>query len=188
MVCRVSTRCQQQDRLQQIGGLGFCDDGACGSHLLDKVSTPISVAHRRDTENVTMSEPKTDRVADADAKNWVDRFAPAATRPYLRMARLDRPIGYWLLFWPCAFSLDLAAVARPQTGFSLYYLALFFIGAVAMRGAGCTLNDIVDRDIDDKVERTRSRPIPSGQVTVRQAIVFFDCSVSYWACRTTSVQ
>ena len=130
------------------------------------------MAHRRDTENVTMSEPKTDRVADADAKNWVDRFAPAVTRPYLRMARLDRPIGYWLLFWPCAFSLALAAVARPQTGFSFYFLALFFIGAVAMRGAGCTLNDIVDRDIDDKVERTRSRPIPSGQVTVSQAIIF----------------
>lgn len=119
-----------------------------------------------------MSEPKTDRVADADARNWVDRYAPQSWRPYLRMARLDRPIGYWLLFWPCAFSLALAAVARPQTGFSLYYLLLFFIGAVAMRGAGCTLNDIVDRDIDDKVERTRSRPIPSGQVTVKQALVF----------------
>lgn len=119
-----------------------------------------------------MSEPKTDRVADADARNWVDRYAPQSWRPYLRMARLDRPIGYWLLFWPCAFSLALAAVARPQTGFSLYYLLLFFIGAVAMRGAGCTLNDIVDRDIDDKVERTRSRPIPSGQVTVKHALVF----------------
>lgn len=119
-----------------------------------------------------MSEQKTDRVADADARNWVDRYAPQSWRPYLRMARLDRPIGYWLLFWPCAFSLALAAVARPQTGFSLYYLLLFFVGAVAMRGAGCTLNDIVDRDIDDKVERTRSRPIPSGQVSVKRALVF----------------
>jgi len=119
-----------------------------------------------------MSEQKTERVADAHVRNWVDLYAPEATRPYLRMARLDRPIGYWLLFWPCAFSLGMAAVARPQTGFSFWYLALFFIGAVAMRGAGCTLNDIVDRDIDDKVERTRSRPIPSGQVSVKQALIF----------------
>ena len=121
---------------------------------------------------MAMSEQKIDRVADASATNWVDRFAPESWRPYMRLARMDRPIGIWLLFWPCVFGLALAAVARPQTGFSLYYLVLFLIGAAAMRGAGCTLNDIVDRDIDDKVERTRSRPIPSGQVSIKQALVF----------------
>lgn len=101
----------------------------------------------------------------------MDRYAPEATKPYLRMSRLDRPIGYQLLFWPCAFSLALASVAI-STAFNWYYLVLFFVGAVAMRGAGCTFNDIVDRDIDDKVARTRSRPIPSGQVSVRQAVVW----------------
>lgn len=118
-----------------------------------------------------MQEPKSGTVADAVRGNWVDRFAPDAAKPYLRMSRLDRPIGYQLLFWPCAFSLGLASVAT-DTPFNWYYLVLFFIGAIAMRGAGCTFNDIVDRDIDDKVARTRSRPIPSGQVSVKQAIVW----------------
>jgi 4-hydroxybenzoate polyprenyltransferase len=118
-----------------------------------------------------MQDQKTGVVADAPKGNWVDRFAPDAAKPYLRMSRLDRPIGYQLLFWPCAFSLGLASIAT-STAFNWYYFALFFIGAIAMRGAGCTFNDIVDRDIDDKVARTRSRPIPSGQVSVRQAIVW----------------
>lgn len=110
-------------------------------------------------------------VADAPKGNWVDRFAPDAAKPYLRMSRLDRPIGYQLLFWPCAFSLGLVSIAT-QTQFNWWYLLLFFVGAIAMRGAGCTFNDIVDRDIDDKVARTRSRPIPSGQVSVKQAAVW----------------
>lgn len=110
-------------------------------------------------------------VADAQRGNWVDRFAPEAAKPYFRMSRLDRPIGYWLLFWPCGFSLALASLATGAA-FNWFYLMLFLIGAIAMRGAGCTFNDIVDRDIDDKVARTRSRPIPSGQVSVKQAIVW----------------
>lgn len=110
-------------------------------------------------------------VADAPKGNWVDRFAPDAAKPYLRMSRLDRPIGYQLLFWPCAFSLGLVAIATGAR-FDWIALVLFFIGAMAMRGAGCTFNDIVDRDIDDKVARTRSRPIPSGQVSVKQAAVW----------------
>ena len=117
------------------------------------------------------TDPKPGTVADAPKDNWVDRFAPEAAKPYFRMARFDRPIGLWLLFWPCGFALGLAALAT-ETSFNLWYLALFFVGAVVMRGAGCTFNDIVDRDIDDKVARTRSRPIPSGQVTVRQAAVW----------------
>ncbi len=110
-------------------------------------------------------------VADATG-NWVDTFAPAWSRPYLRLARLDRPIGSWLLLLPCWWSAALAAVAAHARAPSLLHIALFFIGAFAMRGAGCTWNDIVDRDLDGSVERTRSRPIPSGQVSVLQAFVF----------------
>jgi 4-hydroxybenzoate polyprenyltransferase len=110
------------------------------------------------------------RVADA-AGNWVDGIAPGWTRPYLRLARLDRPIGSWLLLIPCWWSTGLAAV-RAGTQVNVWHLVLFLVGAFAMRGAGCTWNDIVDRDLDARVERTRSRPIPSGQVTVRGAAAF----------------
>src|SRR6266446_2768243 len=110
------------------------------------------------------------QVADSTG-NWVDHLAPAWTRPYLRLARLDRPIGSWLLLLPCWWSVALAAVhARDEV--NVGHLLLFFVGAFAMRGAGCTWNDIVDRDLDAKVERTRSRPIPSGQVSVVAAVVF----------------
>ena len=116
-----------------------------------------------------MSE-STGRVADATG-NWVDGLAPALTRPYLRLARLDRPIGSWLLLMPCWWSSGLAGMQSGQLP-SLWHIVLFFIGAFAMRGAGCTWNDLVDRDLDTKVERTRSRPIPSKQVTVLQATLF----------------
>jgi 4-hydroxybenzoate polyprenyltransferase len=110
------------------------------------------------------------RVADSTG-NWVDGVAPAWARPYLRLARLDRPIGSWLLLMPCWWSVALAAVhARSQV--NVWHVLLFFVGAFAMRGAGCTWNDIVDRDLDARVERTRSRPIPSGQVTVASAAAF----------------
>jgi 4-hydroxybenzoate polyprenyltransferase len=113
----------------------------------------------------------TGAVADAIG-NWVDTLAPAWSRPYLRLARLDRPIGSWLLLLPCWWSAALAAVAAHARGPSLSHLALFFVGAFAMRGAGCTWNDIVDRDLDASVERTRLRPIPSGQVSAGQAGLF----------------
>jgi len=116
-----------------------------------------------------MSET-TGRVADATG-NWVDSFAPAYSRPYLRLARLDRPIGSWLLLMPCWWSVGLAGMHEDHFP-SVWHIILFFIGAFAMRGAGCTWNDLVDRDIDEKVERTRSRPIPSKQVTVAQATLF----------------
>jgi 4-hydroxybenzoate polyprenyltransferase len=111
------------------------------------------------------------RVADSTG-NWVDRAAPQWSRPYLRLARLDRPIGSWLLLIPCWWSAALAAIAARDALPSPWHLLLFFIGAFAMRGAGCTWNDIVDRDLDGRVERTRSRPIPSGQVSARQAAAF----------------
>jgi 4-hydroxybenzoate polyprenyltransferase len=111
------------------------------------------------------------RVADATG-NWVDSRAPAWSRPYLRLSRLDRPIGSWLLLMPCWWSLALAAGLAHELGRLPLDIALFFVGAFVMRGAGCTWNDITDRDLDAMVERTRSRPIPAGQVSVRQALVF----------------
>jgi len=115
--------------------------------------------------------PAAGSVADATG-NWVDTLAPAWARPYLRLARLDRPIGSWLLLLPCWWSSALAVIAAHESVPSFAHIALFFIGAFAMRGAGCTWNDIVDRDLDRSVERTRSRPIPSGQVSVVQATIF----------------
>src|SRR5437899_6990162 len=113
----------------------------------------------------------TARVADATG-NWVDTRAPSWSRPYLRLARFDRPIGSWLLLMPCWWSAALAAgVAHDVRQLPLVIL-LFLIGAFVMRGAGCTWNDITDRDLDAKVERTRSRPIPAGQVSVAQAFAF----------------
>jgi len=111
------------------------------------------------------------RVADATG-NWVDTFAPPWSRPYLRLARLDRPIGSWLLLMPCWWSAALATGISHNIGRLPLVVALFFVGAFAMRGAGCTWNDITDRDLDAKVERTRSRPIPAGQVSVPQALAF----------------
>jgi 4-hydroxybenzoate polyprenyltransferase len=113
--------------------------------------------------------------ADAVALTWVER-APSSWRPYLRLARLDRPIGTWLLFWPCVFGLAAGAGAQHRGLFGAprdwLLLLLFAIGALVMRGAGCTYNDIVDRDIDARVARTRGRPIPSGAVSVTQAWAF----------------
>ncbi len=112
------------------------------------------------------------RVADAVSGSWVDTIAPEGWRPYLRLARHDRPIGFWLLVLPCWWSSALAAIAAGHPLPNLWHMLLFALGAVAMRGAGCTYNDLVDRDIDGLVERTRSRPLPSGQVTTRQAKLF----------------
>ena len=111
-------------------------------------------------------------VTDARSGNWVDAWAPAGLRPYLRLARFDRPIGTWLLLFPCWWSLALAEVSRLQPYPNPWYLALFAIGALVMRGSGCAYNDYVDRDIDAKVARTAMRPIPSGQVTPGAALAF----------------
>jgi len=111
------------------------------------------------------------RVADSTG-NWVDTLAPGAIRPYLRLARADRPIGAWLLVLPCWWAAGLASISAGRPYPNPWHLALFFVGAFVMRGAGCTWNDIADRDLDAKVARTRSRPIPSGQVSVKAAAVF----------------
>jgi 4-hydroxybenzoate polyprenyltransferase len=119
-----------------------------------------------------MTQAETESVADAPRGNWVDTWAPAPWRPYLRMIRADRPIGTWLLLWPCWWSTALAAVAAGDSVPNPWYLALFAIGAFVMRGAGCVYNDIVDKDVDAAVARTRSRPLPSGQVSVTAAKIF----------------
>src|SRR6185437_1924934 len=111
------------------------------------------------------------RVADATG-NWVDTTAPSWSRPYLRIARLDRPIGSWLLLMPCWWSVALSTGVAHRLDRLPLDVLLFFIGAFAMRGAGCTWNDITDRDLDARVERTRSRPIPAGQVSVKAALAF----------------
>lgn len=109
-------------------------------------------------------------ILDATKDNWVDRFGPKPLRPYLKLARIDRPIGIWLLFWPGAWAIAMAGnyVTNPD----LKALALFFIGAVVMRGAGCAYNDIIDRDYDSKVERTQLRPIASKQISVQRGYIF----------------
>jgi len=111
-------------------------------------------------------------VADAVPGNWVDERAPQSWRPYLRLARADRPIGVWLLLWPCWWALALAGIASGAAYPDPWYMVLFAIGALAMRAAGCTWNDIVDREYDARVARTRLRPIASGQVSVQAAFVF----------------
>ena len=111
------------------------------------------------------------RPADAPASSWVDGMPPQV-RPYLRLIRIDRPIGIWLLYWPCIFGLALGAVAEGRVFPNPLSVLLMGIGAVVMRGAGCIVNDIVDRKYDAQVARTRGRPIPSGAVSVTQAVVF----------------
>ncbi|OAP40868.1 4-hydroxybenzoate octaprenyltransferase [Sinorhizobium glycinis] len=117
------------------------------------------------------------RVRDAPSKNWVYRVLPRALWPYAQLARWDRPIGWQLLMWPCLWSAALAAGAAAALGsFSparfLFHVFLFVAGAIAMRGAGCTYNDIIDHEIDMEVARTRSRPLPSGRVSRSQAKAF----------------
>jgi 4-hydroxybenzoate polyprenyltransferase len=107
-------------------------------------------------------------MSDISSGDWADRYAPAGLVPYIRLARLDRPIGTWLLLFPGWWAIALAAPRWPDW----WLMALFGIGAMAMRGAGCTLNDIIDRDFDARVARTRTRPLPSGAVSLRQATLF----------------
>ncbi len=119
------------------------------------------------------------RVADAPSNHWVYRQLPRSAWPYAQLARWDRPIGWQLLLWPCLWSAALVASEQAKAGDTLssvlpnpLHLVLFTIGAIAMRGAGCTWNDLIDTKIDAQVERTRSRPLPSGQVSRKQAFIF----------------
>jgi 4-hydroxybenzoate polyprenyltransferase len=111
----------------------------------------------------------TDAHTDLVPGGWIDRRMPTWIRPYLKLARLDRPTGIWLLMLPCWWSI---ALGSPSMAIGIGTAALFTVGAVVMRGAGCTVNDIVDRNIDAKVERTRTRPLPAGEVGLFGALVF----------------
>ena len=114
-----------------------------------------------------------DQVFDAVEGNWVDTMAPVWAQGYLRLSRIDRPIGTWLLLIPCWWGLWLAILENNDPQLSDIWI--FFgcaIGALLMRGAGCTWNDITDRNLDGQVARTKSRPIPSGQISVRQALIW----------------
>src|SRR5690606_34470280 len=128
-----------------------------------QMSNPVQMNSTSDTSKI---------IADAPPDNWVDRHAPASIQPYLKLARLDRPIGSWLLLFPCWWSLALAELSMGRPYPNLWYMLLFLVGAFVMRGAGCTWNDIVDRNYDGRVARTAGRPIPSGQVSVVQALLF----------------
>jgi len=120
------------------------------------------------------------KVADAVPDNWVDRYAPVVTRPYLRLSRADRPIGTWLLLIPCWWGLALAILHTDTAQLEDLWIAFGCgCGAWLMRGAGCTWNDIMDRNFDRQVMRTKSRPIPSGQISVRNAVI--------WMCVQTLV-
>lgn len=110
------------------------------------------------------------QVADAVKGNWVDTLAPAWTRPYLRLSRADRPIGTWLLYIPCLWAVCLAGMSDALQPWDLWLIISAAAGAFLMRGAGCTWNDITDRKFDAQVERTKSRPLPSGQVSVKAAV------------------
>jgi len=117
-----------------------------------------------------MSADRTTGFTDIDNQHWSLRYLPPWARPYGRLARWDRPIGIWLLLFPCWWSVALAAA--PHWDNMVGWMALFAVGALAMRGAGCTWNDIVDRKVDAQVERTRGRPLPSGEVKLHQALIW----------------
>ena len=123
-------------------------------------------ANRNSVMEVNSAGP----MADAAASNWVDRFAPDTLKPWLRLMRADRPIGAWLLLWPCWWSVALSSRADGDFP-DIKLLLLFAIGAFSMRSAGCIYNDIIDRDIDAKVARTQGRPLASGQISLSSAIL-----------------
>jgi len=127
-----------------------------------------------------MSAPDTAILPDAAAGNWVDRHAPLALRPWLKLGRFDRPAGIWLLMLPGWQGIALAAASQGRWP-NPWLLIAFFVGAALMRAAGCAFNDIVDRDFDAQVSRTAMRPIPAGLISVRQAWAFLVgcCLVSF---------
>ncbi len=135
------------------------------------IEADFCICHAGESMSEFAEKPEA-TVADAPKDNWVDRFAPPAMRPYLRLSRADRPIGTWLLLIPCWWGIALAGLSDGFRAWDLWLALSAALGAFLMRGAGCTWNDIADREIDASVARTRSRPLPSGAVTVQAALVW----------------
>ena len=133
---------------------------------------------------MTDQDRQTTRPADA-VESWVD-LLPARLRPFARLSRFDRPIGFWLLAIPCWMGVTFGALEGDWQPANLFYLFLFGLGAIAMRGAGCTYNDIADKDLDKEVARTAGRPLPSGQVTLTSAWLwlFLQVAIGFivWLC------
>lgn len=131
-------------------------------------------------------EPENDNSNSSSSTNsdppiltWVDTRLPDSVKPYARLARIDKPIGTWLLLWPCFWSTALASAASPVTTYpDPFILTLFGVGAVVMRGAGCTINDMWDQDVDKQVARTQTRPLAGGDVTTNQAVGFLAAQLS----------
>lgn len=126
-------------------------------------------AQLRGTSGHPVSGTSSSSALDPPTLTWIDKHAPPSVRPYLKLARIDRPIGTWLLLWPCVWSLSLGEIARGGVFAEPRMLALFGVGAFAMRGAGCIVNDMWDREIDRRVARTRDRPLASGALDMRRA-------------------
>ena len=145
----------------------FCDCYELSNQLREVLNTLKTYIMSKKTYNKIDSS-----ASDIPKNEWVDRFIPKIFRPYVRLARLDRPIGTWLLLFPCWWSITIAWPNRNVFEEIIYLMAVFGIGAIVMRGAGCTYNDIMDRDFDAKVARTKDRPLPSGQLNVVKAILF----------------
>ncbi|KAM3380923.1 4-hydroxybenzoate polyprenyltransferase, mitochondrial isoform X1 [Capsicum galapagoense] len=133
-----------------------------GSRQLLHFSTLANSEENKKNERQTPSA--------SPSPSWIDTYLPRIVRPYAHLARLDKPIGTWLLAWPCMWSIALAA--PPGSLPDVKMMTLFGCGALLLRGAGCTINDLLDRDIDTKVERTRSRPVASGVLTPFQGLTF----------------
>ncbi|XP_066323026.1 4-hydroxybenzoate polyprenyltransferase, mitochondrial-like isoform X1 [Miscanthus floridulus] len=138
--------------------------------LHGRVLHPSHFSHASWFSTSSSSSEPAGKASPAPPLTWVDKWVPEAARPYAMLARLDKPIGTWLLAWPCMWSITIAAM--PGELPDLKMLALFGCGAVLLRGAGCTVNDLLDRDIDNKVERTKSRPFASGVLTPLQGVSF----------------
>ncbi|MEP3233604.1 MAG: 4-hydroxybenzoate octaprenyltransferase [Hyphomicrobiales bacterium] len=119
-----------------------------------------------------MNDTSRESIADAVKGHWVETKLPSWFLPYAQLARFERPIGWWLLLLPCWWSVALASTASGDGWVNIWHVVLFMVGAIVMRGAGCTYNDVVDEDIDMAVARTRMRPIPSGRVTKKKAVLF----------------
>uniref|UniRef100_A0ACD5Z2C2 Uncharacterized protein n=4 Tax=Avena sativa TaxID=4498 RepID=A0ACD5Z2C2_AVESA len=150
---------------------------AASSYYFERILLSASLPHPFSTSSRSTDEDKDKEKEDIRpsppppvSASWVEKWLPEAARPYAMLARLDKPIGAWLLGWPCMWSITMAAV--PGELPDLKMLALFGCGTVLLRGAGCTVNDLLDRDIDPKVERTKSRPFASGALTPTQGVCF----------------